>query len=288
MTVKRLLALQVGPESQQAVLRTALTIAGQYGSHIDATFIKHIPLAYAAGAGDEMSMQFSNEILQKQDEDMARMEGDMHEAFGAFMQREGVAISDSPGSAGKPTAGWHVFEGHPADAIAVHGGGYDLIITGEAKDTQSMERIAAEAALFSTGRPVLIAPAAPPPTIGESVLIAWNRGTQASRAVHAAKVLLLDRAKKVRIVSITTGAKPGPEASEIAENLRWHGINAEITEISPDYREVGEVLLAEADAIHADLLVMGAFSQSRLRQLILGGVTRYVFEHAKMPVLMAH
>jgi nucleotide-binding universal stress UspA family protein len=288
MTIKRLLALQVGPDTQEAVLKTALTIAGKFGAHIDVSFIKHVPLSYAAGAGDEMSMQFSNDLLQRQDEDIARMEQDMHKAFEAFMRREGVALSGSAGAAGRPTASWHVLEGHPADLIGLHGGGYDLIVTGECRDTQGVERIAAEAALFATGRPVLIAPAEPPAAIGESVLIAWNRGAQAARAVHAAKALVLEQAKKVRIVSITTGAKQGPEASEIAENLRWHGIKADIVELSPDYRSVGEVLLAEADAIHADLLVMGAFSQSRLRQMILGGVTRYVFEHARLPVLMAH
>jgi len=288
MTIKRLLALQTGPDTQESVLGTALTVARNFGAHIDVSFIKHVPLSYAAGAGDEMSMQFSNDLLQRQDEDVARMERDMHGAFDAFMQREGIARSEAAGLAGKPTASWHVLDGHPADVIALHGGGYDLIVAGECRDSQGIERIAAEAALFATGRPVLIAPAAPPAAIGESVLIAWNRGTQASRAVHAAKALVLEQAKKVRIVSITTGAKQGPDASEIAENLKWHGIKTDIVELSPDYRSVGEVLLAEADAIHADLLVMGAFSQSRLRQLILGGVTRYVFEHARLPVLMAH
>ena len=151
-----------------------------------------------------------------------------------------------------------------------------------------MERIATEAALFATGRPVIITPPEPPRQIGETVLIAWNRGAQAARAFHAAKALLLDRAQRVRILSITTGAKQGPPASEIAANLDWHGIEADVVELSPDYRSVGEVLLAQASAINADLLVMGAFSHSRLRQLILGGVTKFVFEQSPLPVLMAH
>jgi nucleotide-binding universal stress UspA family protein len=151
-----------------------------------------------------------------------------------------------------------------------------------------MGRITTEAALFATGRPVIITPPEPPQRIGETVLIAWNRGAQAARAFHAAKALLLDRAQRVRILSITTGAKQGPPASEIAANLDWHGIEADVVELSPDYRSVGEVLLAQASAINAELLVMGAFSHSRLRQLILGGVTKFVFEQSPLPVLMAH
>ena len=64
-------------------------------------------------------------------------------------------------------------------------------------------------------------------------------------------------------------------------------LTADVVELSPDYRSVGEVLLAEASAINADLLIMGAFSHSRLRQLILGGVTKFVFEQSPLPVLMA-
>jgi nucleotide-binding universal stress UspA family protein len=88
--------------------------------------------------------------------------------------------------------------------------------------------------------------------------------------------------------SVATGAKSGPSAEEIAENLAWHGIATEVREIAPDYRSVGEVVLAEASAISADLLVMGAYSHSRIRQMILGGVTQHVFTHATLPVFMAH
>lgn len=145
-----------------------------------------------------------------------------------------------------------------------------------------------ETALFATGRPVLIAPRDEPQTIGETVLIAWNRGAQAARAFHAAKALLLERSARVRILSITTGAKEGPPAEAIARNLAWHGIRADIRELSPDYRSVGEVILAEASAIGADMVVMGAYSHNRLRQMILGGVTSHVLANASVSVFMAH
>ena len=212
----------------------------------------------------------------------------MRATFDEFVETHSVMLTDKPVATAEPSASWLSVEGHPADIISELGGAHDLIVIGQPRETQSMGRITTEAALFATGRPVIITPPDPPEQIGETVLIAWNRGAQAARAFHAAKTLLLDRAKRVRILSITTGAKQGPPASEIATNLEWHGIEADVVELSPDYRSVGEVLLAEASAINADLLVMGAFSHSRLRQLILGGVTKFVFEQSPLPVLMAH
>ncbi len=288
MTIKRILALPVDQKSRKGVLDTALRIAGNFNAHIDVAFVKHIPLSYADTAGDEMSVQITADLLQNRNNELEQLETELRALFDSFVESNQVLLSDSPIGADQPTASWVAMENHPADAIGQYGGAYDLIVTGQPDAAQSMGQLTTESALFSTGRPVVIAPEAPPEHIGETVLIAWNRGAQAARAFHAAKALLLDRAKRVRILSITTGAKQGPPASEVAANLQWHGIDADVVELSPDYRSVGEVLLAKASAISADLLVMGAFSHSRLRQLILGGVTKHVFDNAELPVLMAH
>lgn len=288
MTIKRILALPVDPQSRNGVLNTALGIASNFNAHMDVAFVRYVPLSYADTAGDEMSVQITADLLQNRNDSLEKAEAELRALFDSFVTENQVTVSDRPTGADLPTASWIILEGHPADAIGRSGGAYDLIITGQPGDAQSLGQITTESALFATGRPVIIAPPEPPLHIGETVLIAWNRGAQSARAFHAAKALLLDRAKRVRILSITTGAKQGPPAAEVAANLKWHGIDADVVELSPDYRSVGEVLLAESSAIGADLLVMGAFSHSRLRQLILGGVTKHVFDQADFPVLMAH
>jgi len=288
MTIKRILALPIDPLTRLSVLKTAYLIAGNFGAHIDVAFVKHIPFSYADTAGDEMSLQIANDLLSSKNDSLQQAELEMRAIFDEFVQAHNVALIDKPVATAEPTASWISVDGHPSDVINELVGAQDLIVIGQPREPQSMGRITTEAALFATGRPVIITPRDPPPHIGETVLIAWNRGAQAARAFHAAKALLPDRAKRVRILSITTGAKQGPPASEIAANLEWHGIEADVVELSPDYRSVGEVLLAEASAINADLLVMGAFSHSRLRQLIFGGVTKFVFEQSPLPVLMAH
>jgi nucleotide-binding universal stress UspA family protein len=86
---------------------------------------------------------------------------------------------------------------------------------------------------------------------------------------------------------VTTGAKQGPEPEEIVANLSWHDVDAEVKRLEPDSRPVGEAILDEARDIGANLLVMGAYSQSRLRDRIPGGVTRAILNRADVSVLMA-
>jgi nucleotide-binding universal stress UspA family protein len=118
-------------------------------------------------------------------------------------------------------------------------------------------------------------------------VIGWNQGVPAARAVRYA-MPFLEIAAQVEIFSVDTGAKKGTSAQDIARYLGWHDIKTELNSTPPDQRSVGEVLLSEAKSSGADLLVLGAFSHSRLRQLVLGGVTSYILEHAELPVLMAH
>ena len=138
-----------------------------------------------------------------------------------------------------------------------------------------------------TGRPVLIAPGTIPEKLGETVLVGWNKTIQSARAV-ACTMPFLDRVKRVIVFTVVTGAKQGPSVQEVARTLAWSDIKAEVKEVRPEGRRVGQILLEEAKQSGADLLVMGAYSHSRWREMILGGVTRYVLEHADIPVLMAH
>jgi nucleotide-binding universal stress UspA family protein len=139
--------------------------------------------------------------------------------------------------------------------------------------------------LFDSGRPVLIAPRQAPATIGTRVAVAWN-GSAESAAAVAAALPWLHRAQAVRILCSDDYQRRGPGAEGIRAYLRWHGIEAEVVPFKPTTREVGAGLLGAARDFGADLMCQGAYSHSRLRQLILGGVTRHVLENADLPILM--
>ncbi len=186
----------------------------------------------------------------------------------------------------QPSAWWKVASGSARTEVVRHGAAYDLIVVGRpANDVPSNPLV--DAALFGTGRPVLVAPPKPPETLGARILIGWNKGVQSARAMQCA-MPFLRVARQVVIFMVVTGAKEGPSPHDIARLLKWPDIDSEVNGVQPDHRNVGEILLSEADAWGADLLVMGAFSHSKLREMILGGVTKHVLSHAELPMLMVH
>lgn len=288
MTIKKILALPIDPHTSNSVLASSLCIAKNFGGHIDFTHVKGDPNAYAGPIFEGVPTDLLRDMEKEQARWIQENEDSVRGSFDDFVEREELAISDKPEPSVEPSASWVSIIGNAPEVIVERGGAYDLIVVGRPLKASSHAYSTMESALFTTGRPVLLAPPDPPEHIGDTVLVAWNRSAQSARAFHAAKALMLQQAMKIRILSITTGAKQGPPASEIMDNLRWHGIEAEVRVYEPDSRLIGDVLLDEANTIHADLLVMGAFSHSRVRQMIFGGVTKHLLENTTLPVLMAN
>jgi nucleotide-binding universal stress UspA family protein len=144
-----------------------------------------------------------------------------------------------------------------------------------------------EAALFESGRPVLLAPPQPPRSIGDTILIAWNCSTEQARATALA-MPLLQKAKRVIVCTVEGATVPGPTGEQMARYLRLNDVPTEAVTASAGQRRPGEVLLAQCEVFGCDLLVKGAYTQSRLRQMIFGGTTQHVITKATLPVLLAH
>jgi len=289
MSVKSILVLSLNADANESTLDCALKVARRFGAHISVTHINGLPQITAAAGFDLNSGLPSEALLNEFEASETERETKAHAAFEDFVRREALPIQTTPEHSDEVSASWNVLESGVPHAVGLQGSAYDLIVTARPQHgAASQARKMVESALFSTGRPVLIASPDPPKTLGDTVLVGWNRGAPAARAFHAAKALILEGAKRVHLLSVTTGAKSGPSAQDIATNLIWNGISAEVSEIEPDHRSVGEVVLAEADAIAADLVVLGAFSHSRLLETILGGVTQHVITNANVPVFMAH
>jgi nucleotide-binding universal stress UspA family protein len=145
-----------------------------------------------------------------------------------------------------------------------------------------------EAALFESGRPVLIAPPSPRTDIGTIVMIAWNCSTEQARTIAFA-MPILKRANRVIVLTVEGGAAvPGPTGQQLCHYLQLSGVPAKPLIVGLDGRLTGEAVLAHAKALGCDLLIKGAYTQSRLRQFIFGGTTRYILSNAGLPVFMAH
>jgi nucleotide-binding universal stress UspA family protein len=166
-----------------------------------------------------------------------------------------------------------------------------IIARGDGDHGVLLEEVA-EGVLFHAGRPIIIAPKGwSAPALGKRVMLAWDASREATRALADARPLI-DGAEKVFVV--TVGAKPKMfghgelPGANIAAHLERRGAQAEVHNIEAGGRSVSTALLDEAKAIGADLIVMGGYASSPLRELVFGGATRDLLRHADVPLLMAH
>ena len=281
MSIKNILVPLSGTPSDLVIAGTALLIARDFGSQIDAVFARGTAAAVESYMLAELDETMHQEILESAKAHAERKEIEVRKNFEEILGLVKALPS------GNVTALLEVTDGSEVDAIIERGGVYDLLVVARPEGgSRSASQEIAEAALFHTGRPVLLAPAKVPQSIGEKILIAWNKSPQAGRAV-ANTMPFLERARETLIFHVETSAKRGPLPGRLKQYLGLHGVNAEIAEIAPDYRPVGEQVLDQAREFGADLIVMGAYSMSRLRERLLGGVTRHIFTEAEIPVLMA-
>ena len=208
--------------------------------------------------------------------------------FDDLVTSEGVPLRDAPLEDDGVSAAWAALDGGEPEEIAARGRVRDLVVVGRPMaDRELPSLITLNAALMEAGRPVLVAPPTAVPEVGGVVAIAWNGAPEAARAVQAA-IPLLDRADKVTILAAEE-ADVLCGADALAGNLKWHGVTAGVQPVrGHGGDEVGRAVLTHCDHLGADLLVMGAYTHSRLRQLILGGVTRHVLDHATLPVFLCH
>jgi nucleotide-binding universal stress UspA family protein len=145
-----------------------------------------------------------------------------------------------------------------------------------------------EKLVLAAGRPVLVLPAKGELKLDlSSIVVAWNDSRESARAVFDA-LPFLQKAKRVRLVSVNSKVRGGLDGATIAESLDRHGVKTEITGISSDGAPTGEVLLRAAKDDNAGLLVLGAYGHSRFAELVFGGATRHVLKNHDLPVLMSH
>ncbi len=182
-------------------------------------------------------------------------------------------------------ANWCELEG-PVDAVLKkRGSRSDVIVLRRPTETGRLPaRQEILTALFETDRPVLVVPPNSSAPLGHRVAIAWRNDRPATRAVLSA---LRSRARPDRVF-VLAGARQGAPPPTMPDILLEHGVQAELHVLPVGGGVFGEVLLAKAHELGADLLVLGAYQHSPMRELILGGVTRFMLSHADLPMLMRH
>jgi len=208
------------------------------------------------------------------------------ELFTNFMQKANVPRAQ-PGPA-VFSYGWSLAEAADDAFLGSYGRVFDLVVLGRpGREPENPRMAPLEAALFESGKPVLIVPPTVPRVIARKVLIAWN-GSVEQAHTNALAMPLLRLAEEVTVLAVEGGMTPGPSVEQAAQHLRRNGVKAEALTVKPGTLSTGEAILDQAAALGCDLVVKGAFTQSRLRQMMFGGATRHILAKATLPVLMAH
>ncbi len=286
-----LLPLESG-DGLQSMLETAWLAATAFGSTIQGIYIRRalpgIVVAdiggYAAAAPDLV------ESFEAEDRERG---ASARKAFEEFLRGKGATLGEPstdpvPAAENRPSATW-AEEIPPGDAaVGMYARLFDLTVVGRPVQGASTPAASTlETVLFDSGRPILIAPPNPPKTLGGTAVVSWNASTETARAIAFA-MPLLRRAERVVVLAVEGVMVAGPSAAEAARHLQQNGIAAEPREAASGGRSGGETILAEAAALGADLLVKGAYTNSRLRQMIFGGATSKILAAAELPVFMAH
>lgn len=288
MTFRTVLAVLDGSTADQRVLDAALAAGLPNEARITGLYaeadIREIPAAYI---GDGTGIFLTPDLLESLEAQIAEQRDAARQHFAAWQQAAGLpnAVKMTAG----PSALLRVETGSATGLLRVHGPVADLIVTAMPRPGETGKNMALEAALFDTGRPVLAMPDVGSVALDRSapVAIAWNGKPEAARALKAALPLLARSRGEVILLGV--GAPEDPEnLGPVADYLAMHGVVARGLHLLDHAGGTGAILLEEVARRGAGLLVMGAFTHSRLRELVMGGVTHHVVKHATVPVLFAH
>ena len=281
VSMKSILVPTEHPAPMLSALDTALLLAQKFGSCIEG-------FALRPGMADLVAMDPDSGLtmvaVKENDAELVRH---AEAAFRAFMEQHQVPQRSDEGEA---SLSWTWNKDAPSghDYVGSYGRIFDMIVLARpGPEWQSPSMITLESALFESGRPVLIAPPTAPRSLGSNVLVAWNCSTEQARTMADA-MPFLRLAERVTIVTVEGAAVAGPSGEQMARTLNANGIAAEPITLKPGKRNAGETLLNKAAELNCDLIVKGAYTQSRLRQMIFGGTTRHILANATLPVLMAH
>lgn len=286
MAIRKLLLPLTGTAAGEAALATALISARIWSAHVTALHVRVDSRDVAPLAGEGLSGAMIEEMMSATEKESTDRAHAVRGMFERFVAAHSVEVTEPRRGATTATASFATITGREEDLVAQQARLADLTVVPHpeaGEDVSSSDAL--HAVLFDSGRPVLIAPQTAPTVIGERICVAWN-GTAESAAAVLGALPWMQRASAVRVLTSDEYHRRGPQAADLVDYLGLHGVTPDIASFRAIDKEVGAGLLAAARDFGADMLAMGAYSHSRLRQLILGGVTRHVLENATIPVMM--
>jgi len=279
MTVRRIVIPIRGDGKGENVLAHAAALARRYGAHVEALHCR---------ARVEDLMPYGVPVpafLRRQIEESAHGVADQEEA--KLREKYRALLGPLGLEGGEATASWREAPGKQVDVIKSNGRLADIVVVAKPDRDRNLGANTLKAALFNTGRPVMMCPprADHPATLCDRVAVAWNGSIEAARAV-ALTSGILQRASEVTVLSGGDEVH-GATSDDLVAYLAARGVAARLERFDAG-RKVGKTLLRRSADLGVDTLVMGAYGDSHERESVFGGNTQIVVDNATLPVIFVH
>ena len=294
--IKSILVHLTGTPRDDDILATASLTAHGFSGHLDCLYVRPDPLAPANYPGDitfgvSAAVVEAVKAIRKAGDEGAKLSADTYHRFLSAQNIQDITMLDVPSGVHHPTAAYFEQTGDAAGLLIEEARSHDLtVLAGGSSLQPGMDADEAGAVLVESGRPALLVPEQYAPRSFRTIAIAWKNRPEAARAVTAA-MPLLERADRIVVLGAhESGALETltKTLDAVVAQLRWHGVKAESRVVQQKDLSIPDAILKAARSAHADLLVMGAYGHSRLRELVFGGFTERVLQGVDIPVLAAH
>lgn len=288
MSIKKILTPLCGsPEDRHAVAH-AVEIAGVLKAHVTVMHAGgHLSELVSADPPNygrvKPQLQIDARALLAEQAEAARVE------FESLVREKGLRVANAPGGGGGGTVSFDVRRGSMEAAVQEAAVFHDLVLfyrDRESAGTEALGFTVIKSALESCGRPLLVVPEKIERPFASVVAIAFNGSIEGAHAVSAA-LPMLGAAHSVHILTIATQKTSIEQGKHLQSYLSWHGIEAEMHTAESGSEPVGATVLHMAARVRTNLLVLGGYTHSRVRQTILGGVTHHVLRHAQIPIFLS-
>ncbi len=287
--MKSILVPAAGSDTDVSVFETALAAARLFTSHLRFLHIHlgsgeaalHTP--HVGFAGGQALVNALDELQTQSDHRARAAEQHVRELCADAR----VDLVEEPDGRARVTASWRQEDNDARRRLLFHCRHNDLVVMGRSRRPNGLPPDIIESLLLDSGRPILLAAATPARQLTGTVMVCWRDTPDAARAV-VADTPFLERAQRVVFVAIDENGTAGPDVEAAAAQFRWNGIPTDTQLIAAGGRPAADLLREAGQVCGADLVVMGAYGHSRMRELIFGGCTRAMLASADRPVLLFH
>ena len=283
--MKRIFVPLLGELGDKVALDAAGKLLAKTGGFVDARVLRRDPRDVLPIVGEGFGAAMIDEVMSAAEKGSKELAAKAKKTFDEWAAAAGANVGAAPGDSGLSATFAELVGPVPGVEVAAERLS-DVVICGRAPRDVSPDRAALlEVAVMEAGRPVIVVPDAELESIATTILVAWNGSAEAARAVSMS-MPLLTLAAKVVVVTVDDGdVNADPDA--LADTLRANGVKAEAVKAAMDNAGVAATLEVEAGKQKADMILIGAYSHSRVREFVMGGVTDDALTDGSVPMMLA-